>query len=347
MPITSRRSTSTAADARRGAAGGQRGVTLVEVIVAVVVFALLVLTFFKSLLLVRDANAMMESHNRVNTQCQHILNRLANDVASSIRLYPDGPEGHALLGILEGVSAERLAGSLLPVLLPDGIVEKDPETDRATGNCLLFLQAESPYAYRADGSPEETLRVDVYRVVAVYLTRKDGVAGPLAEVPGGLDLVVFRSVALLDRAQVDAVADPAERERLLRLAREERHLAWLFDVRRPVLEALAGFSAEGVIEPTPPDPYEIPEDPVRAGRSLFAHSTISVATNGTPDHFGVARFAQRTSEEEGFPHGFEARVTGGSGARQVLLHLTLVHEARPSRKLAYADLNTMAVSRDF
>jgi len=315
--------------------------------VATAVFSLLVLTFFKSVIMVRDGNTMMERHNRVNTRCQRILNELGAQVSSSVRLYGDDAEGQAMLGILQGVSGEMLGNSKLPVLLPTGIIEKDDAGGRFTGNFLLFLKAEKPFGYKGVGGSQDIRRIDIYRVIALYLARKEGVTGPLTDRPDGLDLVVFRSVPLIDRSEIDAIVDDAEREQVLTLARQELRVKFLFDISRPVMQALANFNDMGVIDPNAPDPYLIPEDTVRGKEGLFEHIAITVATNGAPSHYGIGRFAEVDTSGEGFPHGFETRIIGGAGARQVLLHLTLVLPAVPRRDFAYADLNTMAVAKDF
>jgi len=316
-------------------------------VVATAVFMLLVLTFFKSILMVRDGNNMMDRHNRVNTRCQRILNQLGAQVSSSVRLYDDDAEGRALLGILTGLSAEMLGDSKLPVLSPTGIMEKDVTGTRFTGNSLLFLKSESPFGYKGVGGSQDLRRIDIYRVVAIYLKRKEGVNGPLTDRPDGLDLVVYRSVPLIDRGEIDAIVDEVEREQVLALARQERRVKFLFDTRRPVMQALAGFGDTGVIDPNPPDPYLIPADSVRGQDHLFAPIAISVATNGAPNHYGIGRFSELNTSGEGFPHGLETRVIGGASARQILLHLTLVLPATPRRDYAYADLSTMAVAKDF
>ncbi len=310
------------------------------------VFSILVLTFYKSITMVQAGNVMMEHHNRVNTKCQHTLNRLVRLVSSSVRLYGENSEGRALLDILKGVNSEILPDSKLPVLKPDGIMEKDPVTSRSTGNCLLLLQADRPYGYKAEGGTEEFIRIDVYRILAIYLKRKATTNEALSKRPDGLDLAVFRSAPLLDRSQVEALQNEEEKERLLKMAYKERDVRLLFDTREPVLEALAEIDKEGVIQQDPPQPFVIPGNPINGRKDRFAHLPISVATNGAPAQYGVARFSQRAIEGTGFPHGFEARVIGGAGSRQILLHLTMVMPSTTG-ELTYADLTSMAVAKDF
>lgn len=349
MRTTRKRSTSTAKPLtiRPGGRGPAAGFTLVESMVVLGVFSILVLTFFKSISMVQDGNVMMEHHNRVNTRCQYTLNRLVRLVSSSVRLYGENTEGQALLDILKGVKAEILPDSKLPILLPDGIMEKDPLVSRSTGNCLLLLKADRPYGYMAEGGTEEFIRIDVYRVLAIYLKRKATTNEALSTRPDGLDLAVYRSAPLLDRSQVDAIQSEEEKERLLKMARMERNIHLLFDTRESILEALTTFDPEGVIQETPPYPYIIPGDPISGRKDRFADLPISVATNGAPVQFGVARFSQRVTEGTGFPHGFEARVIGGAGSRQILLHLTMVMRCNPKGEQTYADLTSMAVAKDF
>lgn len=344
MPTTPRRSTSIAADPAAARTGREAGVSFVETMIVLTVFSMLILTFFKSLIMVRSGNEMVAQHNDVNTRCQRALNRLVNQASASARLYGDGPVGTALLNILQGVPETMLADSKLPVIAPTGIVEKDQVGQRATGNILLFLQAGKPFTYRPLLSPADTNRIDVYHVVAVYLRRKLDITGPLKDRVDGLDLVMFRSVPMLDLNQVQDVTDIAERAALLIEARNGRKIDYVFDTTAPIASALQTFDALGAIETILPANYEIPQLTMR---QFFEHRSLSVATNGAPERFGVARFSQVDSSGEGFPHGFEVRLLGKAGARQLFLHLVVANESKPSGKYVFTELNATAVSRDF
>ncbi len=322
------------------------GVTVVEMTVVAAVFSLLALVFFQSVGMVESGNERITQHNRLYTKCQHVLNRLAQQTSGSARLYTDSAEARALFGLLEGVTAQRLTPSHLPVAVPDGILEKDTVSMRVTGNALLFLEALRPLEYVPSGQTVGTDRIDIYRVSAVYLVRKAGTVGSLDALPNGLDLVTFRSAPLIDHDQVMAIDDPLDRADVLASARTVRGVQFLFDTDAPVASALTSFDDSGGIG-SAPTPYRIPADPDRGRRAFFENVSVSVATNGAPTRHGVARFSQTDKTGDGFPHGFEVRVHGKSGARAITMHLVLASRSTPSGDVNYTNLSASAVTRDF
>ncbi|MBN2489661.1 MAG: prepilin-type N-terminal cleavage/methylation domain-containing protein [Planctomycetes bacterium] len=319
------------------------GFTLVEISVVLVIFSMLMLASLKALIATSEANHKIDLTNRVQVKCQAALNGIVAEAAASVRLYGDDAEGQALLGMLEGVSADILADSKLPTLLASGIIEKDTGAVPDTGNCLLFLKAADPYVLKSSTTTDDVLRVDLYQFVAVYLKNK-GLGSPL-ERPDGLNLILFRSEPLVDRGQVEAVGDPAERRRLLVALQEERGVRLVIDTRAAIGSALGVVDAFGEIELDPPLPYELREAPIAGRRALLSLENLSIATNASPRQYGVARFAPRQMTGYGFPHGFEVRIIGSPSARQILAHLTLA--LRSGQEVYYSDLDAVAVSRDF
>jgi len=319
------------------------GFTLVEMVVVLLVFSVLMLASLKALIATSETNRKIDLNNRVQVKCQSALNQIVAEAAASVRLYGDDSEGRALLGILEGVSADVLPDWKLPTLLTDGIIEKDTSAVPDTGNCLLFLKANTPYLLRSTTTSDDVLRVDVYRFVAVYLKNK-GLDSPLQR-PDGLNLILFRSEPLVDRGQVEAVSDLAERRRLLLALKQERGVRLLLDTRAGITSALGVIDTFGDIDPNPPYPYEIKEATKLGRKALFSLDNLSIATNASPKQYGVARFAPRLMTGSGFPHGFEVRIIGSASARQILAHLTLA--LRKAEDIYYSDLDAIAVSRDF
>lgn len=322
------------------------GVTVVEMTVVTAIFSLLALVFFQSVGMVESGNERITQHNRLYTKCQQVLNRLSRQASGSARLYTDGAESQALFDLLEGVSAERLAPTHLPVAVPDGILEKDQVGLRVTGNALLFLEALRPLEYVPSGQTVGTERIDVYRVSAVYLVRKPGTVGSLDTRPNGLDLVTFRSAPLIDHDQVMAIDDPLDRADVLASARATLGVRFLFDTDAPIASALTTFDDSGGIGAAPA-PYRIPAAPGEGRRAYFENVSVSVATIGAPTRHGVARFSQIDTAGDGFPHGFEVRVHGKSGARAITMHLVLSSRSTPSGDVNYTNLSASAVARDF
>jgi len=322
--------------------GGNAGLSLVEISAVLVVFSFLMMAALRAMTTTSDANQKIDAVNRVEVKCQDVLHSILAEASASVRLYSDDAEGNQLLSMLEGVYSEILADSRLPVLLEDGIIEKDAGTT-ATGNCLLFLKAEEPYMLRSALDTSDVLRLDIYRVVMFYLKNK-GLDSPLTR-PDGLNLILFRSEPLADRGQVNNVTDAAEQRRLLLALKQDRGVRLLFDTRTGVGDALATFDEFGDISVVAPNPYEIKPALFRGRIGLFPLEFISVATNASPKQFGVGRFTPRIMTGMGFPHGFEVRVIGTASSRQIFAHLTVA--LRKAKERFYSDLDSIAVARDF
>jgi len=319
------------------------GITLLEAMVVLSLFSFLSAAAFQALNSTGEASRRLDAVNRVHVRSQVVLDRVIAEAAASVRLYGNDAEGTSMLALLEGVTGEMLPDSALPTVLNDGIIEKDKGGTIDTGNCLAFLKAVPPYALKSTSTNDDVLRVDVYRLVAVYLKNKE--SGSPLDRPDGLDLVLFRSEPMADWSQVADVADPAEQLRLLLALRKDRGVRLLIDTRRDVGDAFAEIDPLGNIDTNPPPWFEIKANPVGGRGSLFPQRHLSVATNAAPKHFGVGRLAPRVNTGSGFPHGFEVRIIGTASSRRIFSHLTVA--LRKGRDRFYADLDSVAVARDF
>jgi hypothetical protein len=318
------------------------GVSMLEALVVMSLFSFLTAAAFQALSSTKDASDCFDGVSRVEVRSQTVLDRISNEAAASVRLYGDDADGQAVISMLEGVPGEMLPNSKLPMVLDQGIIEKDQGTID-TGNCLVFLKAEPPFMLKSATTNEDVLRVDLYRFIAIYLT--NGESGPPLDRPDGLDLVLFRSELIANLSEVREVSNPFRRMRLLLTLRNDRGVRFLIDPRKPINDAFAEIDAFGEIDDNPSTPFDIKANPVKGRTSLFPQHHFSVATNASGTKYGVGRLTPRVNTGSGFPHGFEIRVVGTAKSRQVFAHLTVV--LRKGDERYYADLDAAIIARDF
>jgi len=323
--------------------GPRTGVTLLEALVVMSLFSFLTAAAFQALITTRKASDCFDAVSRVEVRSQAVLDRIAAEASASVRIYSDDADGQSVISMLEGVTQEMLPNSKLPMLLNQGIIEKDQSGTIDTGNCLVFLKAVPPFTLKSTTTNEDVLRVDLYRFVAVYLKNK-GSGSPLDR-PDGLNLILFTSELVANWIEVIDVSDPSERQRLLLALRNDRGVRYLIDPRKPINDAFAEIDAFGEIDDKLSTPIEIAAKAGKGRTSLFPQPYLSVATNASASKFGVGRLSPRVNTGSGFPHGFEVRVVGTKKSRQIFSHLTVV--LRKGAERYYADLDSAVVARDF
>ena len=78
---------------------------------------------------------------------------------------------------------------------------------------------------------------------------------------------------------------------------------------------------------------------------LLGFRKMAIAGNAAGPDRGVAAFALVDTGGDGFPHGFETQIIGPAGARQVLVHVTVVSQGA-ARLRAWLDLTNVSETRD-
>lgn len=326
----------------RASGRNQAGISLVEVLVASTILAMVMTVILRSTTLSTNATeyAKTSSLLTVNSQTRMLL--LRDDLSASVRLFQNNAEGQGYLARLQLGSLALVPGAALPALDTYGVFGKDAVGTPRAGNVLLFAKSALPFPTAAERNDWQAIcdaesmpgrrtalddvRIDVYRVIAYY-PRWPGASPPNGE-PAGLDLVRWVSRPLADRERFLEI-DPAIQESvLMALARSElRGIQWLWTPGDPADSAFSEIQASWTLLPVAEGTHpawRIPTDNEWTEESIFLKRKISLATVWAPPGQGVSRFAQAVLASPGFPHGFEVQMIGPASARQVLVHMNLV-----------------------
>ncbi|HLU39518.1 MAG TPA: hypothetical protein VK081_09040, partial [Planctomycetota bacterium] len=293
---------------------------------------------------------------------QELMDDMRRGLHSSVRVFHNDAIGNAYASILElSPTAPRIA-SRLPLLRPAGIFEREPVGTPYTGNMLLFARHAWTATYVTSANHEYNL--DVYRVYSYYL-RSDG-EGLVAGSPIGLNFCRFVSEPLVDGKQIDAIADSTDRQEVLRLLDTGRttfdvmvqpdpvhtrvQLAWRLGEDPTVPGTIRQIDTGTWTLSTTPlaprtAPWRLQRDPDRSSDGLLQYRHHSVATNWSPQAYGVGVFSRMDMTGDGFPHGFEVQLIGPASARQVLLCLAILSVNRAGHR-AYARSEVIQDCRD-
>jgi len=159
----------------RSRSRGQRGVTLMEMMVVVALFTVL---FFISYTLLEDSvqtSLFVEEHNDLPIYGQSAVNAIQRELLQS-RVVFEGSAASTGPGYFSALTFPAafplLTGSKMPVLNPasTSLVPDDPAT-RYTGNCLLVAK-QLPPALIPLSVAGTSLLVDRYQFQVFYLTQR-------------------------------------------------------------------------------------------------------------------------------------------------------------------------------
>lgn len=329
--------------------GDEGGFTLIELVVVSVLLIVMAGAVTSMAHRGSEAQDFVRRNTKVTNKTQTIVSRIRDDIASSIRLLYNDTEGSSYLNGCDFGTVPAISTSTLPTIKPTGGFGKDTVGNEFTGNCIAFVKQERTDVFDVSDyyDPAKIVRVDIYRLYVYYLHKQSGVSNAH---DSDLDLVRWRSVALIDSKQCEALTS-AEKQRLyvhLYNGTNPKEPSLTFPVARLLWEQGETFTnAFRIIEQdgstsSPPAGFKLPEGKQRWNRSLLQRASLGVARNLIGAGKGIARFALMKKD---FPHGFETQVIGPASARQVLLHFTLVGN-RGQKLRSVIDLMSVAETRD-
>jgi prepilin-type N-terminal cleavage/methylation domain-containing protein len=160
----------------RSRSRGQRGITLMEMMVVVALFTVL---FFISYTLLEDSvqtSLFVEEHNDLPIYGQSAVNAIQRELLQS-RVVFEGSAASTGPGYFSALTFPAafplLTGSKMPVLNPasTSLVPDDPAT-RYTGNVLLVAKQLSPAVITGLSITGGTMLVDRYQFQVFYLTQR-------------------------------------------------------------------------------------------------------------------------------------------------------------------------------
>ena len=161
----------------RSRSRGQRGISLMEMMVVLALFTVL---FFISYTLLEDSvqtSLFVEEHNDLPIYGQTAVNAIQRELLQS-RVVFEGSAGSTGPGYFSALTFPTafplLTGSKMPVLNPasTSLVPDDPAATRYTGNVLLVAKQLPPASITGLSITGGTLLVDRYQFQVFYLTQR-------------------------------------------------------------------------------------------------------------------------------------------------------------------------------
>ena len=319
----------------------QRGFTVLETTIYLALLSVLGLVVERTLTTVRDATGTLQALQETQRRAEQLVYRLRQEVASSRKLFYRGTVGNGYLAALDVGRGAPAPGTRLP--LPDETSELGPDLPGAprTANVLLFARAADPYACPADPVQRKIRHIDVSRFVCVYPHEVSPEGVSTGGGPGARDLVVWCSTAYTHYQQLLSAASGTERSQIVQSLYSTYGVRYAWNVEAPVEQAFYALDYLGNISDTP-DPAVVIEEDLRAsggGQLVYANCQLA-----RTDPASVARRALLTVDDW-VPDGFEVKVVGPSGAREVWMRLVVEAQSPRARDVVYP-ITFLVTTRD-
>lgn len=296
-----------------------------------------------------EAQQFVRSNSKMTNKVRSIIDKVRDDVASSVRLLYNDAEGQSYLSWLDFAGKPAISSTRLPNVKPNGF-GKEAADETYTGNCIAFVKQERTDKFNVADvfSPPKVVRTDIYRVYVYYLTQVATTGSSVKK--SDLDLVRWRSVSLIDWKQQEHLT-AEERIRLLThlyLGTNSDEPERPFPPARIMWETGKNFgNACRIVNSDgtwtwPPSGFRLPGGKQLKKSSLLQLAAVGVARNNIGTEKGIARFTQIGPN---WPNGFEVQISGPASARQVLMHFTLIGN-RGRKMTNVIDLLAVAETRD-
>jgi hypothetical protein len=327
----------------------ERGMSLVETLVVLLIASGVMILTYTMIEETTRSSMFNESHNDLAVMSQAAVNTLQSEIVQTRMIFEENALGISYRAALElPASYPAWTTSLLPVAdISSTQMTPDTSGTRFAGNSLLLARQLPPlpviYDHDNDRSTAEIeFLADRYRFEYVYLSPNSNRS--FANTGLTLDLMMSVSVEYADYFQLESVTTNrgAIASQLIAAGVQQ---AW--DPGQPIANAfydLSGATDGTFNAPLPSPTISIGYDE-RGRRRLktllkgllggritgsMAYSVAFVPPSRTPFPLpqAMATFAQPDPSRPGFPAGFEAKIVGPAGNRQVMTRLLLMAHIR-------------------
>lgn len=320
----------------------ERGFTVLEMMVVIVVVAIMTLAVERTISSVTETERTMRAIRNTTERGQRAAYALRDAVSASRKLFGNDAVGSGYLAKLDLTAQPIFPGSRLPKFAETEPLGPDSAGTPMTGNVLLFVREADPYPCTAVPATKTTRVIDAYRFVCVYLTQSNRAVvalGPLA-----LDLVEWRSDAFPSYGQVMGIADTTQRKAVVADLYNRFGCDFLWDSTGAVNSAFYGIDGSGTVAGSPTAVANIPEDLNVASGPRFVKANMAVSRT---DPLSKPRTPVFTADDPATwtPNGFEVKVVGPSGSRQVWMRLCIEQQASAGRVPAQ-DTTVIVSARD-
>lgn len=312
----------------------QQGFSLIELTVVLGVVSVLMLIVYSMIEDTVRATMFNESHNDLTIMTQRAANALQEEVLQARVAFEEDAAGSAYRAALQiPVSIPRWTTTLLPVMqsatttiVPDGAGE------RFAGNSLLIARQLAPLTVTYDhdgnaGTPELEFLADRYRFEYFFLSPVT--SRSFARSGFTLDLLRSDSIDYVDFFQLSSMSAANLQRVVPRIRSAGIERAW--NPGQPI--AAAFYELSGAVDGTFDAPLNAPQIAIRRTASLFPElrggrisgkMDYSLAFTPMPIRRAVAMYAQPDASRPNFPAGFEVKIAGPAGNRQVVTRVLLM-----------------------
>lgn len=334
----------------------QRGFSLMEItIVLAIVSGVMILTYR---LIEETVTATMfnESHNDLAVMSQQAVNAVQAEVMQARLVFEENTQGIAYRTALTFPTAPGVwTTSVLPIIDASTVtLEPDTTTTRFTGNALFLVRQMPPLTlmYDHDGKANTAdieFLADRYRFDYIYL-RKDTTV-KFARSGQTADLMMATSEEYADYFQLSGVtAKPGNLAAKVIAAGLKQ--AW-----DPGKDVTASFyDLSGATDGTFDAAIKKPTIPIMKTKTLLkgllggritgkmSYSVAFAAPSGPayPLRVPIAQFAQPIAALPNYPSGFEVKIIGPAGNRQVLTRIVLMAQYGKTYEAQQAAVSTAA-----
>lgn len=303
----------------------ERGVTLIEMLVAITIMSVITLLFYSLVTGTMNANTQLEAHAILSSYGQRAINMMKSEVAQSKRIYENDTFGNALLSRVTLPSAyPRASGTRLPVIEGSKTSFSTVPTG-SVGNSLFFLEDYPPFVYN------NKYYIDLYKFIYYYLTEKNAGDLRIANLPKYLDLVRFESNFYASYDQIMKIPnDPPDRDGVLS-ALNAAGVHYVVDTAAPSVNDM--FYRNSGSSLTKETSHQIgyseakPFIRILSEEKVTARLRYTIAYNRS-SNFPILTPVPKYATETDRPFGFEILVIGPTSAREVLLRLVFAAQIK-------------------
>jgi hypothetical protein len=322
---------------------GERGLTLLEAVITLGLLGLLAITIERTLFTAHDASVTLDAMRRVQQRADEVAYEVHAHVSAARRLFFRGTVGNQYLLALDLDRFPPAPGARLPLPDEDDPLGPDQEGVPRTSNVLLFVRESDPFVCPADASGKIRY-IDVYRFVAVYPHEASPTHIVQADAQDARDLVVWMSVGFPSYPQILSVEDEDERRRVVQelVSAYGYEKAWNPD--GAFADAFFSLDALGNVSATAEPPEDIDEDLAESPGGRLVYANYQLARTDAASFVRRARLT-RDDPETWVPDGFEVKVVGPSGMRQVWMRFTVETQSATARDVVHGS-TLIATIRD-
>lgn len=325
----------------RGRVGSMRGFTAIEVMVALVLIAGMALVVQQTLSATHSSAQYMRAVQTATERSHNLAYEVREQVTSSRRMFFNDIIGRAYMDAVDLSTLPPVPWSRLPLIDEGGRLEPDPVDEPMTGNCLLFVGETDSISVVADVETNQVKHIDAYRFHAIYVHETDRMVVVQADGENALDLVSWQSVEFPNYQQLRAIEDDAQRATVVATLVNRYGLTYAWDPGGRVDDSFYLMNGSGALGVVPVPDIKIEEHGTesRGGRLVYAHTQL--ARTNPLDGRRRSLFT-RDDPNVWQPHGFEVKIVGRSGSRQVWMHLVAEVQASTGGTAAHASTLIMS-----